>query len=300
MSTNGLRMVYSQFYRWATATCPGDGEYHCENARCIKAALRCDGINHCGDATDEICTHHIEEFSKGDSFDLSGLIALVIGVCGLIILLIATTTIMSRIYRRSNGSNGNLIGQQQPRRRSRAISPFDLSNPETTAPSIQTVGERRFYVVPENQISVIEAPPCYNDALKHPAVPSGGHPRSYVNQAFARNDSSDPLSAPASPPPFDEVVPSSGAEIPEQNRSTSSSSTYQTTSPEPRGDVPEDPSSMSIDRKSKKPKIREDSPTVTRNNNVVVQVGGDSEGLNDDETDLEDGRRRPRHEESWV
>lgn len=49
-------------------------------------------------------------------------------------------------------------------------APFDLSNPETTAPSIQTVGERRFYVVPENQISVIEAPPCYNDALKHPAV----------------------------------------------------------------------------------------------------------------------------------
>ena len=61
---------------------------------------------------------------------------------------------------------------------------------------------------------------------------------------------------------------------------------------------------MSIDRKPKKPKLREDSPTVNRSNSVVVQVGGDSEGLNDDEnddeTDLEDGRRRPRHEESWV
>lgn len=38
-------------------------------------------------------------------------------------------------------------------------------------PSIQTVGDRRFYVLPpENRINVIEAPPTYDDALKHPAV----------------------------------------------------------------------------------------------------------------------------------
>lgn len=39
-------------------------------------------------------------------------------------------------------------------------------------PSIQTLGERRFFVLPADQapISVIEAPPTYQDALKHPKV----------------------------------------------------------------------------------------------------------------------------------
>lgn len=40
-----------------------------------------------------------------------------------------------------------------------------------STPSIQTFGDRRFYVLPpEHQINIIEAPPTYNDALKHPAV----------------------------------------------------------------------------------------------------------------------------------
>jgi hypothetical protein len=39
-------------------------------------------------------------------------------------------------------------------------------------PTIQTLGERRFFVLPADQaqISVIEAPPTYQDALKHPKV----------------------------------------------------------------------------------------------------------------------------------
>ncbi|KAI6182348.1 Low-density lipoprotein receptor domain class A [Aphelenchoides bicaudatus] len=45
------------------------------------------------------------------------------------------------------------------------------------AASIHTIGERRFYVLPENQIRVIEAPPAYNDALKHPVS-------SYTNRGF--------------------------------------------------------------------------------------------------------------------
>lgn len=46
------------------------------------------------------------------------------------------------------------------------------------AASIHTIGERRFYVLPENQIRVIEAPPTYSDALKHPPVSS------YTNGGF--------------------------------------------------------------------------------------------------------------------
>ncbi|RCN44062.1 hypothetical protein ANCCAN_09925 [Ancylostoma caninum] len=105
--------------------------------------------------------------------DISGLIALVIGVCGLILLIISTTAVMGRFYRRRIAAH---------------LSGDDLSRgpaypPEGAVPSMQTVGERRFYVVPENQISVIEAPPSYDDALKHPAVPTSRTP-GYMNRGF--------------------------------------------------------------------------------------------------------------------
>lgn len=37
---------------------------------------------------------------KPPDADISGLIALVVGVCGLVVLLISTTAVMTRIYRR--------------------------------------------------------------------------------------------------------------------------------------------------------------------------------------------------------
>ncbi|KAK6039475.1 Low-density lipoprotein receptor domain class A, partial [Cooperia oncophora] len=157
-STSGLEIVYTQFYRWATALCPGVGEFHCDNARCIKATLRCDGTNHCGDGSDEHCQRPISDFKQPDT-DVSGLIALVIGVCGLILLIISTTAVMGRFYRRRLAAQLNGTDLSAP-------TPYS----DPTGPSIQTVGERRFYVVPESQISVIEAPPSYDDALKHPPV----------------------------------------------------------------------------------------------------------------------------------
>lgn len=124
-----------------------------------------------------------------------------IGVCGLILLIISTTAVMGRFYRRrlaTQLSGTDLSGSERKplvlqyltlgnSRKTRLIPGLEMncslisaevivsssggSYPsDSTVPSIQTVGERRFYVVPENQISVIEAPPCYDDALKHPAV----------------------------------------------------------------------------------------------------------------------------------
>ncbi|CAI4226698.1 unnamed protein product [Auanema sp. JU1783] len=210
MSTSGLEIVYSQFYRWATALCPGIGEYHCDNARCIKATLRCDGINHCGDGSDEEChrplTDHTSSMNRLNEFkhpeaDISGLIALVVGVCGLILLLISTTAVITRIHRRR-------LAQA-----SRALSPRNAAgttafNSDVTGPSIQTVGERRFYVVPENQISVIEAPPSYDDAMKHAAVTTTP---TYTNQAYRPSTSesdlqqSRPLSPQEPPPVLEEL-----------------------------------------------------------------------------------------------
>lgn len=53
--SEGLTIVYAHFYRWATALCPGNNEFHCDNSKCIKNILRCDGFNHCSDFSDEIC-----------------------------------------------------------------------------------------------------------------------------------------------------------------------------------------------------------------------------------------------------
>lgn len=43
--SSGLEIVYTQFYRWATALCPGIGEFHCDNARCIKVGLQFSSLN---------------------------------------------------------------------------------------------------------------------------------------------------------------------------------------------------------------------------------------------------------------
>ncbi|KAJ1368508.1 hypothetical protein KIN20_029653 [Parelaphostrongylus tenuis] len=181
MGTGGLEIVYTQFYRWATALCPGVGEYHCDNFRCIKATLRCDGIDHCGDGSDEQCQRPISDFRQPDT-DISGLIALVIGVCGLVLLIISTTAVLGRFYRRRLAS--------QDGGTTFSANPFHSDS--AAVPSMQTVGERRFYVVPESQISVIEAPPSYDDALKHPAVQS---PRSsaYSNQAYTSSASEEQM-----------------------------------------------------------------------------------------------------------
>lgn len=177
-----MEIVYTQFYRWATAVCPGTAEFHCDNSRCIKATLRCDSVDNCGDGSDEQCQRPSSDLRSGYRFikgeehlfssdsDVSGLIALVVGVCGLIILLIATTSVMARVYRRrltsqlNTATGGRLSGEH------RSVTVRAQQYGGEMAPSIQTVGERRFYVVPENQISVIEAPPSYDDALKHPPV----------------------------------------------------------------------------------------------------------------------------------
>ncbi|GMT28090.1 hypothetical protein PFISCL1PPCAC_19386 [Pristionchus fissidentatus] len=192
-STAGLHIAYTLFYRWAGPICPGSAEFRCANQRCIKASLRCDGIDNCGDKSDEVECDGSTSISDLSAMigglpavnqphldfrpesDISALLALVLGICGVVVLLLVTVTVVLKVYDRR-------------RQRGRRVPTVDASGASLphhneVSPSIQTVGERRFYVLPETQISVIEAPPCYDDALKHPTVPTGNS-ASYTNGAF--------------------------------------------------------------------------------------------------------------------
>ena len=85
------------------------------------------------------------------------------------------------------------------------------------APSIQRVGDRRFYVMPETEVSIFEAPPTYDDALKHPSVPPSA--RSFADvpitaiglQSVARPTSS--VSLPIASAAFDNPTFTTDSEV---------------------------------------------------------------------------------------
>ncbi|GMR53207.1 hypothetical protein PMAYCL1PPCAC_23402 [Pristionchus mayeri] len=189
-STVGFHLSYSFFYRWSGPICPGSLEFRCTNQRCIKASLHCDGIDNCGDGSDELScdgsssisdlTAMIGEFPVNKEpqaeSDISALLALVLGICGVVVIFLVAVTVVLKIYDRRRRRGGRRVPTVD-------ATGAALPHHTETAPSMQTVGERRFYVLPETQISVIEAPPSYDDALKHPSVPSG-HSGAYSNAAF--------------------------------------------------------------------------------------------------------------------
>ncbi|CAD5206311.1 unnamed protein product [Bursaphelenchus okinawaensis] len=181
--SSDVQLTYSLFYRWATASCPGRFEFHCENSRCISDSLRCDGVDNCGDQSDEICEiNPLLNMEKEN--DVAMLMAIVLSLAGIILTLSAMIALAVGLNRRKlmltcthrgdtttedsqNSSNSNQIG---------------------LSPSVHTVGDRRFYLLPEAGVSVIEAPPTYADALKHGFDRRG----SYENGAFQyQRDDSD-------------------------------------------------------------------------------------------------------------
>uniref|UniRef100_A0AC34F4U8 CUB domain-containing protein n=1 Tax=Panagrolaimus sp. ES5 TaxID=591445 RepID=A0AC34F4U8_9BILA len=231
----GLNIVYTQFYRWATALCPGgDGEFHCDNSKCIKSALQCDGFDHCGDASDEVC--HLPDIQfEPPKIDVAGILTLVIGATGIIVLMLTMLAILSKLYRhgyfgRRRGGRGTAAdGHVVATTSASAMAQEAFCN--ELAPTIQTIGERRFYILPENQLNIIEAPPTYDTALKHPKVPDNGNQERlqqqnrrsrsamayvYTNEGYHR--SPDDNNPPLSPPPFEETIEPSTMVSPGQQR----------------------------------------------------------------------------------
>ncbi|CAJ0585248.1 unnamed protein product, partial [Mesorhabditis spiculigera] len=222
---SGLQIDFSQFYRWASQVCPMTAEWHCDNNRCIKASLRCDGVDNCGDASDEECDFELGG-AGGRNDDSHNMFLFAASACALLILLLVGTGFASRVFRQRLRPR-----QQQSVATIASADSADSSNSSSMAPVMAVVGQRRFYVAPLGELTVVEAPPTYDDALKHPQVPTGNYPRppnAYTNQAFleseeipgtsasAANDSQDVVEA------EDQAGPSK-PEIGEDERSIASS-----------------------------------------------------------------------------
>uniref|UniRef100_A0A7E4ZYG8 Low-density lipoprotein receptor domain class A n=1 Tax=Panagrellus redivivus TaxID=6233 RepID=A0A7E4ZYG8_PANRE len=135
--------------------------------------LQCDGFDHCGDASDEFC--YIGSTAYGTPhIDFAGALTLVIGSVLFIVLLLTIVAVMSKFYRnrflnQTRGRSGHARSTSIINSAGNAMAMEAYCN--ELAPTTQTIGDIRFYVLPESQISVIEAPPTYDDALKHPAIP---------------------------------------------------------------------------------------------------------------------------------
>ncbi|KAI1718717.1 low-density lipoprotein receptor domain class A domain-containing protein [Ditylenchus destructor] len=203
----GFSVTFAHFYRWATALCPGPGEFHCDNSKCVKSVLRCDGYNHCGDSSDEICNMP-ELVLEVEAYNVPSLLTLIIGMISIFLILFMIIALASTMTRNQLFFNLDRLTHRNQREANNTSSPDaiaqnseisvrqnsnDVSSQllnigrQQTAPCIQTIGERRFYVLPPmDQINMIEAPPTYDDALKHPTVPSNERAMQmgYTNGAF--------------------------------------------------------------------------------------------------------------------
>uniref|UniRef100_A0A915CN74 Peptidase A1 domain-containing protein n=1 Tax=Ditylenchus dipsaci TaxID=166011 RepID=A0A915CN74_9BILA len=237
----GLSIIFTHFYRWATALCPGAGEFHCDNSKCVKSMLKCDGFDHCGDGSDELCTMP-DIVLAVDNFNLPNMLTVVVGVLStiiilLIIIVLASTAARNNLLfqlglsmrrRRRRRADSNMQAAATTQNSVASISTIhqsccsnnsclhshsfisrNLSSSQNTNThevlntqaqldgSIQTLGQRRFFVLPtDHQMpGIIEAPPTYADALKHPAVLTTSpesvslQPRAFENAAFSESPS---------------------------------------------------------------------------------------------------------------
>uniref|UniRef100_A0A1I7RLE9 Calsyntenin-1 n=2 Tax=Bursaphelenchus xylophilus TaxID=6326 RepID=A0A1I7RLE9_BURXY len=107
--------------------------------------------------------------------DITMLLAIALSLAGIILALSAMIALVVGLHRRK------WMNCRSHRAENTAETP--PTSTENSNPSIHTVGDRRFYLLPEARINVIEAPPTYADALKQRIV---GERRDsvYENGAF--------------------------------------------------------------------------------------------------------------------
>ena len=79
------------------ALCRGTGNFHCNNSRCISEISFCNGVNDCGDGSDEICAGGNGNDNVDNHLSIDGIVGATIAVTVIIILLpccIVTTIVV--------------------------------------------------------------------------------------------------------------------------------------------------------------------------------------------------------------
>ncbi|KAF7634299.1 hypothetical protein Mgra_00006264 [Meloidogyne graminicola] len=128
-NNSGLSIPYSYFYRWPDPPCNSSmDEFYCDNNKCISNILRCNGYDHCGDSSDEMCNFKGETTNiEYDPLWKSAIVTVIFALLALLLLTLLMILIVSRSARNhlihSLPSNSiqsiQYRQQQQPRRRGR-------------------------------------------------------------------------------------------------------------------------------------------------------------------------------------
>lgn len=183
-----MALVYAHFYKWATALCLESYDFHCDNGRCILSQFKCDGNDHCGDFSDETkerCpagSWDFDDYSFGknhkklndeqrrQSTASSGATSATVlfgGLVGLVLASLSLSLLAAKIYRRRIARRVMERFIQEYSRHQESSDHGQSAGPQM----IRQSDNRRLLVLPGIHTSVIEAPPSYDDALKHPTVP---------------------------------------------------------------------------------------------------------------------------------
>ena len=63
---------------YVAAVCRGTGTFHCNNSKCISVISHCNGVNDCGDGSDESCAARDNDLSKILDGSIGAIIAITI------------------------------------------------------------------------------------------------------------------------------------------------------------------------------------------------------------------------------
>ena len=98
--TNFMLKLYMIWCACMVAICRGIGIFHCNNSRCVSVTSHCNGVNDCGDGSDEeLCGARDNDYNNIINYDYlnDGIVGVIIAATVIIILLpccIVTTIVV--------------------------------------------------------------------------------------------------------------------------------------------------------------------------------------------------------------
>ncbi|XP_077539981.1 CUB and LDLa domain [Haemaphysalis longicornis] len=215
-----LAIVYSVF-SYETIECQTSGDFECSNGRCIKAALHCDGFNHCGDGSDESACYAVPGsggrltakdnnwwrsltpnyyFPKQESSTAAGTntLILITSIAGLGMFVLTTVMILVKLHKQRRLE---VVGRDALRTISADVDsdsgsigpgryPFGLSDAPLYDPPPSYDDVIKFYMPPPPAYSAIVEARSATPVSSHPNPSIGGssHRFGIENAAYVPDD----------------------------------------------------------------------------------------------------------------